>query len=244
MFEPLIKTVQQAVEPIAVDGHRKTTYVFPNGETVVVDTEANPHNHTIEDLDSFYRCVQERKTEQTSIWIGDDRINARIDPTANEFNQVSLRLGLFDSLIFLAGGLNRMKPKAMRDTIRKDFAGCFPDEFVDLISDLKFKVEEETTAQHTNSSDAMGQAIRAEVTGSATIPETVPVHINIYPMIDPDDPLDSQVIPCTVFTDAQQGTLSIIPEPNAVDIAIQCAKAEIAQRIAEQLNIDPYLGTF
>lgn len=136
--------------------------------------------------------------------------------------------------------LDGLKPKFLNKKLRHTFASATfdPVDLIQIFGKVNFKTHSDEDQNHEVADVGVSKKIVGKVTGTGAIPEQVLVRFAGYPAIrEFDTPVE---IKCSVFTDAFEGTISILPQPGEIEAAKQMIVSNVVDHLAGELSKTGY----
>lgn len=230
------ETGRVTILPFPGDAHQ-SLICLPDGTHSPIEHAEPARNHKVTDLDSLKHCVA-TYGEAAVLWVSFDRIVAVLNDDGYRDERVTL--DLVESPLFEALTNFRCtdEPKKLRRFLKYDCTAATidPPELDVLISDLKFRTEDELQRQTGKTSDSMGHAIRAQVTGAEKIPDLAIFDFLPWPGIE-EAFQDIVRVPCKLFVDPMERKIHLSPLPGSIEAAQTDAVKHLAQRIRESWNL-------
>lgn len=99
-----------------------------------------------------------------------------------------------------------------------------------LLSNLRFRTEDEATAASNKTQNTMGRSINSEVTGADKLPDQVTFSFNPWPSLDHE--FHGHVnVTCQLFVDPAERELHLTPLPGAMELAERSATAKLVEHL-------------
>lgn len=212
-------------------------YLMPDGTIHTFDSEPLKRKHTVTSLDSLETAIATYRGKRAAVWVSFDQLKVILDD--DEFGENSVRLELKRAPLFnLLLGLQEIgDPKVLVNFFRHDCytADVHPEGVAAALSNLRFVTQDEDSRTLTTTADSMGKSIRAEVSGTANLPERVEISFQPWPRLDIAEELRVNV-PCRLNVDAGERLLSLVPLPGAIETAKNEATAYLINYLHGELS--------
>lgn len=226
-----------SIQPHPGDSH-KSIIVAEDGVMQFLGHSVSPRQHKLLNMESLAFATGCYRSTDMAVWVSFQQVVVILDDS--DYRDHRLTLTLTESPIFRslqnAGDPKTPgkfdDPKKLYRFLKHELNGAAitPSDLDLLISNLKFRTEDELTRDINKGSDKMGQSIRSEVSGADKIPDLVSFEFLPWPGIEED--YQSQVeVPCQLYIDPAERTLSLKPLPGAIEAAKTKATTDLAKVI-------------
>ena len=166
---------------------------------------------------------------ECTVWVSSQSVTVLFDRRRIGKATLPLRINPAINILQL---LRDLTPAQLRKHLTVALYGTDikPFDFTECISNLKFESTQTNETKLAKGDESIGKSVRSKVTAEWQIPDRVSFRLPVYPDLSE---LDTVVeIECAVLTDASAGTVSVVPYPGQVELALRSA----IERIATHLN--------
>lgn len=248
------KSVDPRILPLPAGADPSVQHIFNpcDGSTTAVTIDPPVRNHKVYTLESLKRAfvryggdMPENLTDSV-VWCSMGKIVLVVDDGEESFRRDTVTMELKQSPMFEAlkaiDGDDQTQEKLVR-FLRRNQANCqvSPADFLKAVQSLKFTHSQTTEGQLSSvAKSTFGKSTMSEVTGAATIPETVEFTFSPWPNGRVWDEGESYVVTirCTVFVDASGGTITLDVMPGEFDAAEARALDALCDRVANHVEIE------
>lgn len=208
-----------------------TLIVKPDGTLDECENAQPSRRHLVSNLASLKIAVERYKSDAV-IWVSFGEVVSILDDSGHRQNRITLKLAENPMFAALQNFGKRNDPKDLYRFLKFDCkdSAIEPADLDLLISNLKFRTEDEMSRTVGKNADAMGKSIRAEVTGADAVPDLVAFNFVPWPAIEED--FQSEVtVPCQLYIDPSERSITLKPLAGAIDAAKTEAVAHLADSI-------------
>ena len=220
---------------VAASGANANSVSYENGRARIwnsltgkLEFETLPISHmdaSVTSLDDL-GLVEDTYASLGSAWVAPQCVTLFIDERRIGKAILPLRL---NPAIAILGKLLKLKPKDLHSRLRIDLFDTrkTPEDFQEVMSVLRFEVNETSEAAIKKGDESIGKSVRSKVTAESEIPDGVVFSFRVYPDLAE---LDTSVsVSCAVVTEPSEGTISVIPYPGEIEKAILEAVGKVAE---------------
>lgn len=249
------KSVDPRLLPLPAGADPSVQHIFNpcDGSTTAVTIDPPVRNHKVYTLESLKRAfvryggdTPDTDESDSVVWCSMGKIVLVVDDSEGSFRRDIVTMELKQSSMFEAlkaiDGNDQTQEELVR-FLRRNQANCqvSPAEFLKAVQSLKFTHSQTTEGQLSSvAKSTFGKSTMSEVTGAATIPETVEFTFSPWPNGRVWDEGESYVVTirCTVFVDASEGTITLDVMPGEFDAAEARALDALCDRVANHVEIE------
>lgn len=220
-------------------GPNAALLLMPDGTYQTIPHDAPARKHAVTDMRSLKSALEcYSDIEGSAMWVSFGEVVVILND--NDFRDDRITLRLTASPIFqsLAGFGTVNDPKKLYRFLKHDCngAGITPADLDLLISNLKFRTEDELSREVGKTADKMGQTIRSEVSGADKIPDLVVFDFLPWPSIEEEyqSPVE---VPCQLYIDPAERTISLKPLPGMIEAAKTHATTQLAATISDKWKL-------
>lgn len=219
--------------------NHETAYVSQGGLREMVSIPPSPRDNTVYDLGSLIAAANhysDRTTNETAVFVNQDRIKVVLDDSAHRVNVVTMPLKFHDQLEVVSGlDRRQLAPKEAVRLFRVDLAYSVAPAIVSMFRQVDFDRAEKQSKGTQHGRDTLGKSVEVAVQNVDKFPEDIVLMVPIYssPGIDERRPIE-----CALEILPEVGKFAIIPKCGQVQSAMNDATKAIIATLEEQLPED------
>lgn len=241
---------------VECDKHKNYAHFGENGEVKFRRGEPPIKDHLCNDIDSVVRIAKDLLNGSAKIWYSRYRIQCVnstnfLDSPRNEFATLKLTpTKQYETIRQLDQNKTWIDQRALIRLLKFDLKDCVAgnaDALIEIMSQVKFKADQDVTTGVQRGKASIGKQASAEVTGVGQIPEyitfTVPLVNEITSMVG-GACLHSAPIECYLEIDEQNAKFRLLPLPGKIEDAMLSLEHLISVQLAELLGDDPKIPVY
>lgn len=249
----------QAVSAAAIDKVYEDREVVrllnhKTGEIHLIEKLPPVRSHTVGSLRSLADSYQRYASDESpSVWVSSRMVEIVIDDQShygNNFRQHTISMPVELSPVFADLKSLPKEQRPLVNALRHNLNSTviLPEGFELAISNLAWASGSLTEANIGTVKSTMGRSVTSELKVQREIPREISVTFHPFPTLIQDAPDFSVTVKCSVVTDPDEETISVVPYPgqlaSAETVAVEQLRAHIATMLTTHAH-DPsvFAGT-